>query len=212
MKRTWHKKGASKPRPPSTPRPRGTEKQHSARRSLSGAWVQALHSLFKSPKAQVGRLSKGSYLTRTRRSNCLHGRAVGTAGGILPLKCRVANRGEPKRCGPSPLGQARASGISGSERQKTSWELRWARSLEPTFARPGQRQPPKGREGDRLRSDLARRGATPTSTRRHQCTWPARGGEEGESAAALMPSRARIEQSTPWPPGLHFLPRRPRPC
>jgi hypothetical protein len=42
------------------------------------------------PKTQVGRFV-GSSWTLARRSNCFHGRAVSTAGCVIPFKFRLAN-------------------------------------------------------------------------------------------------------------------------
>ena len=79
------KKGVE-PIPLSEPLRQGSVEQH-GRRPFRGA-VQRLPLHFKSPKAQVRRFRRSSW-TLARRSTCIHGHAFGTAGGILPVKCRV---------------------------------------------------------------------------------------------------------------------------
>lgn len=68
--------------PLTQPPPRGTARRH-GRRSLSGARVQCLPLLFEGHRPKLAVLREADR-TLARRSNCLHGRAVGTVGSAKP--------------------------------------------------------------------------------------------------------------------------------
>ena len=141
-------------------------------------------STIKSPKTQVGRFV-GSSWTLARRSNCLHGRAVGTAGDLFPFRFRVAVY-RVARWGVCAEFIGRVGAVS--------WlpaGLVAAIRAHPS-ARPGGGDRRKAGEGDHPRPGLAQQGATPPGTRRSSVYFPhhARGRAGIGSTLELSASRA----------------------
>ena len=95
----FNKKGASKPRLFSTPRPRGTTQQHKARRPLSGAWPSTA-CVVQEPEGSGGRLSK-SITGCTRTSLKLSSSPLLLHGGRFSLAPQTRFRTGPPRRQPN---------------------------------------------------------------------------------------------------------------
>ncbi len=125
------------------PRPRGTSEQH-GRRPFGARSRLLLY--FKNLAVQVGRFGRSSR-TLARRSSCLHGRAVGTAGSILSLKCRLVTYRLPVAKGRQVLspvakfrgakpGRSGAQGTKGKKHQSRQGSLGRRFATRPAVPMP----------------------------------------------------------------------------